>query len=115
MDTPNHRPPGVSPFPVLFGQSKKISPELFLGELRIPQKLLLRLGGLEMISNVLNDIRYALRTLRLNPAFAATAILTIALGIGINTGVFSVLNGLALRSPKVPDPQNLVAVHQIVL
>src|SRR5262245_41782691 len=67
-----------------------------------------------MLSNIMNDVRYALRTLRLNPVFSVTAILTIALGIGINTGIFSVLNGLALRDPRIPDAKNLVAIHQIV-
>ena len=45
----------------------------------------------------MNDIRYALRTLIRNPGFAVAAIVPIALGIGINTGIFAVLNGMAWR------------------
>jgi hypothetical protein len=58
----------------------------------------------EMLSNVRNDIRYALRTLGRNPGFAIATIVPIALGIGINTAVFSILNSVAWRSLPVPDP-----------
>ena len=68
--------------------------------------------GVEMLANVRNDIRYALRTLRRNPGFAVAAILPIALGIGINTGVFSILNSVAWRPLPVPDADALVSVHQ---
>jgi predicted permease len=68
--------------------------------------------GTEMLSNVRNDIRYALRTLARNPGFAVAAIVPIALGIGINTAVFSILNSVAWRSPPVPDPDALVSVYQ---
>jgi predicted permease len=68
--------------------------------------------GTEMIANVWNDARYALRTLGRNPGFAVAAIVPIALGIGINTAVFSVLNSVAWRSLPVPDPDALVSVHQ---
>ena len=65
-----------------------------------------------MLSNVTNDIRYALRTLRRNPGFALAAIVPIALGIGLNTAVFSVLNSVAWRSLPVPEPDALVSVYQ---
>lgn len=66
-----------------------------------------------MLSNVLNDIRYTARTLgRHHPGFTVAAIVPIALGIGINTGVFSILNSVAWRSPPVPDADALVSVHQ---
>ncbi len=68
--------------------------------------------GAEMLSNVRNDIRYALRTLGRNPGFAVAAIVPIALGIGINTGVFSILNSVAWRPLPVPDPDALVSVYQ---
>jgi putative ABC transport system permease protein len=68
--------------------------------------------GVEMLSNVRNDIRYALRTLGRNPGFAAAAIVPIALGIGINTGVFSILNSVAWRSLPVPEPDALVSIYQ---
>jgi predicted permease len=68
--------------------------------------------GAEMLSNTWNDIRYALRTLRRNPGFAVAAIVPIALGIGINTGVFAILNSVAWRPLPVPDSGELVSVYQ---
>ncbi|MFL5614366.1 MAG: ADOP family duplicated permease [Gemmatimonadaceae bacterium] len=56
------------------------------------------------------DLRYALRVLRTAPAFASVAILSLALGIGANTAVFSVINALVLKSLPVSHPEELVAV-----
>jgi hypothetical protein len=53
---------------------------------------------------MLNDLRYAVRTLRQNPGFALTAIVSIALGIGAITGVFSFGDGLVLRPLTIPNP-----------
>src|SRR5207248_4137146 len=65
-----------------------------------------------MISNLWSDIRYAVRTFRRNPGFAAAAIVPIALGIGINTGIFSILDGLALRPLPAPEAKELVSIYQ---
>jgi predicted permease len=59
-----------------------------------------------------NDLRIALRQLRKSPGFAVTAILTLALGIGANAVVFSVLNALVLRPVNVPNGQNLYMVQR---
>jgi hypothetical protein len=59
------------------------------------------------------DIRYGLRMLGRNPGFTAVAVLAIALGIGVNAGIFSVLNGAALRMLPVPGARQVVSVDQI--
>jgi predicted permease len=57
---------------------------------------------------MLNDLRYAIRTLRQNPGFALTAIVSIALGIGATAAVFSLGDGLVLRPLPVPNPSQVV-------
>ena len=65
-----------------------------------------------MFSNLRSDFRYGMRSLSQNTGFTLAAVLTIALGIGINTGIFSILNSLALRPLRVPGGDNLVTVYQ---
>lgn len=67
-----------------------------------------------MLSNLWSDLRYAARSLSRSPGFTAAAIVTIALGVGVNTGIFSVFNGLALRELSAPNADQLVSIHQIV-
>jgi putative ABC transport system permease protein len=57
-----------------------------------------------------NDFRYAIRQLRNSPAFSAVAIATIALTIGANTAMFSLVNGMLLRPLPYPDPERIVRV-----
>jgi putative ABC transport system permease protein len=57
------------------------------------------------------DLRYGARLLRLNPGFAAVAILSLALGIGANTAIFQLVNAIRLRSLPVQDPQGLAVVR----
>jgi predicted permease len=57
---------------------------------------------------MLNDLRHATRVLRSSPGFTATAIVTLALGIGLNTAVFGIVNMLLFRPPAAADPAGLV-------
>ena len=60
--------------------------------------------------NVLHDLRYTLRQLRKSPGFAVTAILTLALGIGANTAIFTLVKGILLRTLPVADPSLLYRI-----
>jgi hypothetical protein len=59
-----------------------------------------------------NKLRYALRQFRLSPVFTATAILTLALGIGGTTSIFSLIHAVMLRSLPVGDPSRLYRVGE---
>src|SRR5437016_7766064 len=66
-------------------------------------------GG-RWLGDLLDDTRYGLRMLGKNPGFTAVAMLTLALGIGSNTAVFSLIDALLLRSLAVPAPRELVHI-----
>ena len=60
------------------------------------------------------DVRYGVRTLRKNALFTVVAVVTLALGIGINAGIFTVLNGVLFRDLPAPNAHELVSISQTV-
>jgi hypothetical protein len=63
------------------------------------------------MSAILQNVRYAFRQLNHSRGFAITAVLTLALGIGANVAVFSVMNAVLLNPSGVPNPDRMVAVR----
>lgn len=91
------------------------------GEAR--RQALIKLGGVEStkekysqrhslpaLESLLQDVRYGLRVLGRSPGFTAIALLTLALGIGANTAIFSLLNALVLRTLPVRQPERLASL-----
>ena len=70
--------------------------------------------GVSWIENAMQDFRYGVRALCKNPGFASTAIMTIAIGIGSCTALFSVVNGVLLRPLHLPKPEQVVAISETV-
>src|SRR6201981_955874 len=75
--------------------------------------LVQRPPGAVFMRNLLSDLRFSLRTLRRNPAFSAAAIVVLALGIGANTAIFSVVNAVLLRPLPFDDPSHIMQIWHV--
>jgi predicted permease len=68
------------------------------------------MNTIALLEETWRNVRFSLRTMRKSPVFAAAAILTIAIGIGANTAVFSVVDGVLLKPLAYPEPERLVSI-----
>jgi macrolide transport system ATP-binding/permease protein len=83
-----------------------------LGGIEQTKEMVRERRGLPILDVLLQDLRFGARMLRKNPGFTAVAVLTLALGIGVNTAIFTAFDALVLRPRPVKDPDSLAAVFR---
>src|SRR5215472_7241763 len=83
-----------------------------LGNSTLIREEIYHMNTIAFLDASVRDARYSLRMLARSPMFTAAALLTLAIGIGANAAVFSVINSVLLRPLRYPDAEQLVALHQ---
>src|SRR5436305_1826219 len=81
-------------------------------EIEEPEQGVAQMNGSESVNAIINNLRIAMRTLAKTPGFTATVVLTLALGIGANSAVFSAINGVLLKPLPFPDGDRLMQLNQ---
>ncbi len=94
----------------LLPEDARRAARLDLGNPAVVKELTREAWGWRAIESLMQDLRYGLRTLARNPALTVTAVVSLALGIGANTAMFSIINAVMLRTLPVKNPQELVAL-----
>src|SRR5262249_45757742 len=82
-----------------------------LGNTALVREEIYQMNTISWIDSAWRDVKHGLRLLRLNPGFAAVAVLSLALGVGANTAIFQLLEAVRIRTLPVADPGELVEVR----
>src|SRR5437764_3479954 len=82
-----------------------------LGNTTLVREEIYRMNTVTFVESAWRDLKFGTRLLRLNPAFAIVAIVSLALGIGANTAIFQLLDAVRIRALPVPDPQKIVELR----
>ena len=106
MEVEYHIRRGLSP-----AEARRLALREFGGVMRIKEDSR-QTRGIGAIENLARDLRFAWRSLRRTPVYALVAILTIAVGIGVTTAVFSIVDGVLLRPLPYPEPDRLVRLSE---
>ena len=106
MEVDYHIRRGLSP-----AEARALALREFGGVMRIKEESR-QTRGIGVLEDLGRDLRLAARSLRRTPVYAAVAILTIAVGIGVTTAVFSVVDGVLLRPLPYPEPDRLVRLSE---
>jgi predicted permease len=83
------------------------------GNITLVREEIHRMNSINFGEAILSDLKYGLRALRAHSTFTAVALMTLAIGIGANTAVFSVVNSVLLKPLAYPNPNELVAIRQV--